>query len=253
MPNTLILRALTGDLRGQEFAVPESAHYIIGRSRSCSLRLTGDATVSRQHCLLERDARGVWVQDLGSLNGTLINGTPIARGNVPVANGATYVQSPRQELHDGDELRICNTAFAVCVREPVAATKAKDTMRMGLVVPRGATRLRLVKPRGMIVTKASRRDCPRRDAFAIPECRADVRHYATDPGASRESGEGEGLSRAPRIPLCSIAPALHSAALHPGLHYTVLRTQPACPDLPMCRSDSGDGEALPPSPEDDVV
>lgn len=75
------------------------------------------------------DARGVWVQDLGSLNGTLINGTSISRSHVPCDPGATCVQSPRQELHDGDELRVCTIAFAVCLRETVPAPKSKDTMR----------------------------------------------------------------------------------------------------------------------------
>jgi pSer/pThr/pTyr-binding forkhead associated (FHA) protein len=129
MPNTLVLRALTGDLRGQEFAVTGSAHWILGRSRSCSLRLPGDATVSRQHCLIEMDTRGVWVQDLGSLNGTLINGTRISRGNAPCDPDATCVESPRQELADGDELRICNNVFAVCLQEAEPAPSRKDTMR----------------------------------------------------------------------------------------------------------------------------
>ena len=129
MPNTLVLRALTGDLRGQEFTVTGSAPYILGRSRSCSLRLTGDATVSRQHCSIEMDARGVWVQDLGSLNGTLVNGTAISRANASCEPGATCIQSPRRELHDGDELRVCNIAFAVCLRELVPATQSKDTLR----------------------------------------------------------------------------------------------------------------------------
>ena len=129
MPNTLVLRALTGDLRGQEFTVTGSAPYILGRSRSCSLRLTGDATISRQHCSIEMDARGVWVQDLGSLNGTLVNGTSISRTNVPSDRGATCVQSPRQELHDGDELRVCANAFAVCLREVALAPKSKETIR----------------------------------------------------------------------------------------------------------------------------
>lgn len=129
MPNTLILRALTGDLRGKEFTVTGSAPYILGRSRSCSLRLTGDATVSRQHCLIEGDALGFWVQDLGSLNGTLINGTNISPRQAPHDSGATCIQSTRQELHDGDELRVCNIAFAVCLREAALSLKSKDTMR----------------------------------------------------------------------------------------------------------------------------
>jgi eukaryotic-like serine/threonine-protein kinase len=129
MPNTLVLRALTGELRGQEFAVTSSAHWIIGRSRGCSLRLPSDGTVSRQHCLIEVDARGVWVQDLGSRNGTLVNGTRISVKNAPSDSSATCVQPPRQELADGDELRICNNLFAVCFKEVEPAPNRKDTMR----------------------------------------------------------------------------------------------------------------------------
>ena len=129
MPNMLVLRALTGDLRGQEFTVTGSAHWIVGRSRSCSVRLTGDATVSRQHCLIEMDRRGVWVQDLGSLNGTLINGNKISRGEDRIEQDATYVQPSRQELNDGDELRICNNVFAVCLRDAEPSVNCKDTMR----------------------------------------------------------------------------------------------------------------------------
>ena len=129
MTNTLVLRALTGDLRGQEFAVSSSAHWTIGRSRTCSLRLPGDATVSRQHCLIELDARGVWVKDLGSLNGTLINGTRISGGTLQSDSNMTYVESPRQQLADGDELRVSNNVFAVCLREVEPAPSRKDTMR----------------------------------------------------------------------------------------------------------------------------
>ena len=117
MPNKLVLRALTGDLRGQEFAVTGDAHWILGRSRSCSLRLTGDATVSRQHCLIEMDKRGVWVQDLGSLNGTLVNGAKVSGANARPDNDSTYLQPARQVLNDGDELRVCNNVFAVCLSD----------------------------------------------------------------------------------------------------------------------------------------
>ena len=129
MANRLVLRALTGDLRGQEFAVTGSAHWILGRSRSCSVRLPGDATVSRQHCLIEMDKRGVWVQDLGSLNGTLVNGNKIARTKEEADRDATYVQPDRQELNDGDELRICNNVFAVCLEEVNAPRNCKETVR----------------------------------------------------------------------------------------------------------------------------
>src|ERR1700722_11720522 len=108
MTMLLILKATGGDLHGREFALTGPAHCVLGRSRSCTLRLPGDATVSRQHCLIEIESDGVWVQDLGSLNGTLVNGAKIGQRERNHDGESTMVQPPRQHLKDGDELRICN-------------------------------------------------------------------------------------------------------------------------------------------------
>lgn len=54
--------ALTGDL------------VTIGRGAGCDLVLAGDESVSRQHARLERTAGGWTVTDLGSRNGTHLNG-----------------------------------------------------------------------------------------------------------------------------------------------------------------------------------
>jgi eukaryotic-like serine/threonine-protein kinase len=117
MSTKLILRGLTGDLRGQQFALNGPAHCILGRSRSCNLRLPTDATVSRQHCIIELDDGGVWVQDLGSLNGTHVNGEKIGQREVHQADDATLVHAGRHLLQDGDELRICSNIFAVVLSE----------------------------------------------------------------------------------------------------------------------------------------
>jgi len=81
------------------------------------LRLPTDATVSRQHCMIELDARGVWVQDLGSMNGTHVNGAKIGQREAPRNDDQTLVQPGRQELQDGDELRICSNIFAVVLSQ----------------------------------------------------------------------------------------------------------------------------------------
>jgi pSer/pThr/pTyr-binding forkhead associated (FHA) protein len=117
MNTMLTLRALTGDLRGQEFQFSGPASCVLGRSRSCQLRLPGDATVSRQHCLIELEGKGVWVQDLGSLNGTHVNGEKIGQRERERQTDATMIAPPRQELNDGDELRVCNNIFAVVLAE----------------------------------------------------------------------------------------------------------------------------------------
>jgi len=57
---------------------------VIGRLRSCDLCLE-DANTSREHAALEREGAGWAVVDLGSTNGTLVNGETIDR--VRLLNG----------------------------------------------------------------------------------------------------------------------------------------------------------------------
>ena len=46
---------------------------VVGRSTQADVRLEA-AEVSRRHALLWREAGGIWVADLGSSNGTRLNG-----------------------------------------------------------------------------------------------------------------------------------------------------------------------------------
>lgn len=61
-----------GGRRGERVPLVES-HFSVGRHQDCSLRLNSNQ-VSRRHCLIEVDDHGVWLTDLGSRNGTLLNG-----------------------------------------------------------------------------------------------------------------------------------------------------------------------------------
>lgn len=49
---------------------------VVGRSSEADVRLE-EAEVSRRHALLWREAGGIWVADLGSSNGTRLNGETI--------------------------------------------------------------------------------------------------------------------------------------------------------------------------------
>jgi predicted component of type VI protein secretion system len=51
---------------------------VIGRLKSCDICL-GDANASREHAALEREGIGWAVVDLGSTNGTLVNGSHVDR------------------------------------------------------------------------------------------------------------------------------------------------------------------------------
>lgn len=53
-----------------------SGDYLIGRGVECQVR-PNSAWVSRQHCILRIDEAAVHVRDLGSTNGTLVNGVRV--------------------------------------------------------------------------------------------------------------------------------------------------------------------------------
>jgi len=65
-----------GKQRGESVSVGDK-RLVIGRSADCDLVLqTPD--VSRKHCMIVRNSEGIYIRDLGSRNGTKVNGVDIA-------------------------------------------------------------------------------------------------------------------------------------------------------------------------------
>ncbi len=114
MTMQVILTGTEGGLRGREFAFAGQEEAVIGRSALCSLRLD-DPSVSRRHCLLDVAGEWAWVRDLGSLNGTFVNGQDIGRHLCHAETDEPAVGGFKR-LRDGDELRIGLHAFRVAVR-----------------------------------------------------------------------------------------------------------------------------------------
>ncbi len=67
------LRIVQGRPEGKSMLFPRG-EYVFGRGTECHVRPNSD-WVSRQHCLLRITSEGAFLRDLGSRNGTLINGT----------------------------------------------------------------------------------------------------------------------------------------------------------------------------------
>jgi two-component system, cell cycle response regulator len=71
------LTVLSGTAAGQMFRIPEGHWCVIGRAQGSQLRIEEEG-VSRNHARIRRDGPIVQVEDLGSRNGTYLNGERIS-------------------------------------------------------------------------------------------------------------------------------------------------------------------------------
>jgi DNA-binding NtrC family response regulator len=97
------LRVLDGPDRGVEIDLPQ-AGVVIGTDKACDVVLT-DQFVSRRHCSIAPAAAGFSITDLGSSNGTVIDGVSVTKVVAPpgvaLRIGKTLVQlMPADEVVD---------------------------------------------------------------------------------------------------------------------------------------------------------
>jgi FHA domain len=91
-PARFAVVAAPGLRAGSTFEV--SGSTIVGRDPESGVRLDGDEFASARHARIDPRPDGVWVEDLGSTNGTFVNGGQI---------------SSRRLLQPGDVLRVGET------------------------------------------------------------------------------------------------------------------------------------------------
>src|SRR6185503_16711134 len=102
------LRVLAGPYVGREFTFDQHDTLLIGRSESAHLYLPEDKFFSRHHCLLEIAPPRCFIRDLGSTNGTFVNG----------------VRVPEAFLVSGDRVQGGQTILEVDVAAEQPATVA---------------------------------------------------------------------------------------------------------------------------------
>jgi pSer/pThr/pTyr-binding forkhead associated (FHA) protein len=107
--------ALVGTLRriegpGDDIAITEGV-ISIGRRPENTVVLSDDAYVSGRHAQIITDSTGTYIVDVGSTNGTVVNGAKIAANE-------------RLSLSEGDELHIGNNKFRF---EPLATDSAEES------------------------------------------------------------------------------------------------------------------------------
>jgi len=120
MDSNVTLLFTRGPLAGRTFVFAEPTSCLIGRSRDCTIPLPQEAEhldVSRHHCVLEIAPPALRARDLGSLNGTFVNGKKIGqRVTSQVDRDLDASHPPAVVLFDGDEIRLGeHTAFRVCI------------------------------------------------------------------------------------------------------------------------------------------
>lgn len=118
--------------RRHEFEV----RAVIGRDAGCEVSLS-DGGVSRRHAVIEREGDGFVIRDLGSGNGTFVDGTGITSA----------------ALHSGEALRFGDfpAVFEVCRTPKTSSGKLRQTLSQTLSV---APTRRARKKEAVIVTAA---------------------------------------------------------------------------------------------------
>jgi hypothetical protein len=74
----LVLRFISGKYQGGEFPIAPDKQIIVGRSSDLDMVLVEDM-VSRKHARITMQSDQVWIEDLGSTNGTFVNGEKIGK------------------------------------------------------------------------------------------------------------------------------------------------------------------------------
>ena len=64
--------------------LPDDAQVVFGRNSDCDVAID-DPEMSRRHAIVRRQREGIFVEDLRSRNGTLLNGAPIAHARLVTA------------------------------------------------------------------------------------------------------------------------------------------------------------------------
>jgi pSer/pThr/pTyr-binding forkhead associated (FHA) protein len=133
MSSTRIILTMTrGPLKGSKHIFDDRRQCLIGRAPDCDIQLSlpNDprfANISRHHCELDIDPPALRVRDLGSRNGTWLNGEMINSGSAYLENEAERRPGDFVPLKDGDEIGIGYMIVRVRiaelseVREPVLA------------------------------------------------------------------------------------------------------------------------------------
>src|SRR5215467_8170876 len=105
----LALKFISGKYQGGEFPLKREKQIVIGRSSDLDVVLAEDM-VSRKHAKISTQGGKIVIEDLGSTNGTFVNGEKIKQAR----------------LKEGDRILIGTSILKLVQREAGTATELSD-------------------------------------------------------------------------------------------------------------------------------
>jgi serine/threonine protein kinase len=128
MAAKLLLTVLSGPIQGKVFEFKQHDTFIFGRGTGCHAQFPNDPKVSRHHFLLEVNPPKAIIRDLGSLNGTRVNGVRYG------GRKQTKAHPPRPaqvRIENGDKITVGNTTILVQVETRVRDWDPDYVMPLG--------------------------------------------------------------------------------------------------------------------------
>ncbi len=104
-----------GPMKGQEKVFDEADIFIVGRMEDCHYSLNDDPYLSRHHFMLEINPPEVFIRDLGSLNGTFVNGEKFGGRSASESPEKAGRRGEELELKDGDLIKCGYTEMKVVI------------------------------------------------------------------------------------------------------------------------------------------
>jgi len=125
MPQRVVLRAVAGPYFGK--VIPLRAKTVIGRGSDCDLVLN-EVEMGRRHALIENTSEGLFLRDLGSANGTFVNGSAVRDtvlkpgDQVAFEQNRFLIEAPGYQLGPSPDEVPMHTGVITAIQRPFVPT-----------------------------------------------------------------------------------------------------------------------------------
>lgn len=127
----VVLRVTSGPHSGQQQLVRAGETCVVGRSSQASFAMHDDPLLSREHFQIEVGPSHCTLKDLGSTNGTKVNGlrvdtVPLRNGDIITAGDSSFQIELEHRTEDGETLLHCSACGQSATDASTAPTLADD-------------------------------------------------------------------------------------------------------------------------------